>query len=189
MRRPAARRRRGGGRDRVRGRPGRSPRDPWAPSDSGARRGGPPIDRIRIPRRLAGEQLEQDRPEPEDVRRDRRVRVPPRSRGAGDAEPRDPGNQLATILLAEMAQLGVHEPGGMRRREHDPGGGEVPVAEALPVRLVDGAGQCLHDLGRRQDGKRPSFDVFGEALSLHELRGQEFGSVMATGESTATMFG
>ena len=79
-----------------------------------------------------------------------------------------------------MAQIGVHEPGGMRRCEQDPGGGEVPVAEAQPVRLVDGAGECLDDLGRRQDGKRPSFEVFAEILSLHELRDQEFGSVMTT---------
>ena len=79
-----------------------------------------------------------------------------------------------------MAQIGVHEPGGMRRCEQDPGGGEVPVAEAQPVRLVDGAGECLDDLGHRQDGKRCSFEVFAEILSLHVLRDQEFGSVMTT---------
>ena len=46
--------------------------------------------------------------------------------------------------------------------------------------FVDGAGECLDDPGRRQDGKRPSFEVFAEILSLHELRDQEFGSVMTT---------
>ena len=54
------------------------------------------------------------------------------------------------------------------------------MAEAQPVRLVDGAGERLDDLGRRQDGKRPSFEVFAEILSLHVLRDQEFGSVMTT---------
>jgi hypothetical protein len=48
------------------------------------------------------------------------------------------------------------------------------------VRLVDGAGECLDDLGRRLDRKRPSFKVFAEILSLHELRDHELASVMTT---------
>jgi hypothetical protein len=54
------------------------------------------------------------------------------------------------------------------------------VAAAQPVRLVDGAGECLDNLGRRQDGKRPRLDVFAEILSLHELRNKEFGTLMTT---------
>ena len=55
------------------------------------------------------------------------------------------------------------------------------MAKALPVRLVDGAGDCLDDLGRRQDRQPPSVEVFGETLSLHKLKSQEFRSVMTTG--------
>ena len=146
-----------------------------------ARRAGPRIDRIRIPRHSAGEQLEQDRPEAEDVRRDRSLRGPARSRGDGHAESGDPGDQLATILLAEMAQLGIHEPGRTRRREQDPVGVEAPVVEAQPVGLVHGAGERLDDLGRRQHGERTSSVVLGEFPSLHVFGGQEFGPLMMTG--------
>ena len=36
------------------------------------------------------------------------------------------------------------------------------MAEAQPVRLVDRAGERLDDLGRRQDGERPAFEVFAK---------------------------
>ena len=52
-----------------------------------------------------------------------------------------------------MTQLGVDEPRGIGRFEHDPGGGQASVAEALPVGLVDGAGERLDDLGRGHDGE------------------------------------
>ena len=170
-RRPRARRRRAGGPDRARGRPGRSPRGPWAPWDSGARRGGPPSDLI-VPHRRAGEQLEEDRPETQDVRPDRRVRVSPRPRRAHPDEPLDPGDQLATVLLAETTQFGVDEPGGIGRFEHDPGGGQASVAEALPVGLVDGAGERLDDLGRGHDREGRPSQVIGEGLPLDESRGR-----------------
>ena len=101
--------------------------------------------------------------------------------GASDAESRDPGDQLAAILLTEMAHFGVHEPGRMRRCEQDPRGGKVPVAKAQPVRLVDGAGERLDDRGPGQDCEGPAANVLREGLSLHELRRQVFGSVVPAG--------
>ena len=69
-----------------------------------------------------------------------------------------------------MTQLGVHEPGGIGRFEHDPGSGQAPVAEALPVGLVEGAGERLDDLGRGHDGEwRPS-QVIGEIFRETPLR-------------------
>ena len=45
--------------------------------------------------------------------------------------------------------------GGIRRCEQDPGGGEVPVAEAQPVRLVDGAGSVSTTSAAVRTGSGP----------------------------------
>ena len=59
-----------------------------------------------------------------------------------------------------MAELPVHEPRGMRWCQHYPGRGEVAVEQAHPVRRMDGSGERLDDLGRRQKGKRLATEEF-----------------------------
>jgi hypothetical protein len=55
------------------------------------------------------------------------------------------------------------------------------VPKAQPVTLLNGPGQSLDDLGRRQGGKRSSLKMFGEIFPLNELGCLKLDSFMTAG--------